>query len=44
MLFKANHMDLKTLCISANINMIELQYEQGKAGIRHDSVKRQFTT
>ena len=44
MLLKANNMDLKTLCLSAGINMIELQCEQGRAGIRYDAVKRQFTT
>ena len=44
MMLKANNMDLETFCISANINMIALQYELGKAGIRYDSAKRQFTT
>lgn len=44
MLLKANEMDLETLCISANINMVELQYELGKTGYRYDSAKRQFTT
>ena len=44
MLLKANNMDLKNLCISLNINMVELQYELGRAGIRYDSAKRQFTT
>ena len=44
MLLKANEMDLETLCISANINMVELQYELGKAGYKYDSAKRQFTT
>jgi hypothetical protein len=42
MLLKTNNMDLKTLCISFNIDMIELQYELGKLGIRYDSAKRQF--
>ena len=44
MLLKANHMDLKTLCISANIDMIALINEMGRAGIRYDSAKRQFIT
>ncbi len=44
MLLKANNMDLESLCISANINMIELQCELGRAGIRYDAAKRQFTT
>ena len=44
MLLKANNMDLKTLCISANINMIALLNELGRAGISYDPVKRQFRT
>ena len=33
MMLKANNMDLKTLCISANIDMIALLNELGRAGI-----------
>ena len=44
MLLKANNMDLESLCISTNINMIELQCELGRAGIKYDAAKRQFTT
>ena len=44
MMLKANGMDLSTFCISANINMIELQYELGKAGIVYDPTTRQFRT
>lgn len=44
MMLKANGMDLSTFCISANINMIELQYELGKAGIVYDPSTRQFRT
>ncbi len=44
MMLKANGMDLSTFCISANINMIELQYELGRAGIVYDPTTRQFRT
>ena len=44
MMLKANNMDLKTLCISANIDMIALLNELGRAGIAYDPVKRQFKT
>ena len=44
MMLRANGMDLSTFCISANINMIELQYELGKAGIVYDPTTRQFRT
>ena len=44
MLLKANNMDLKTLCVSAGINMISLITELGRAGISYDPVSRQFRT
>lgn len=44
MLLKTNNMDLKTLCISANIDMIALLYELGRAGIAYDAASRQFRT
>ncbi len=44
MMLKVNNMDLKTLCISANIDMIALLNELGRAGISYDSSKRQFRT
>ena len=44
MLLKANNMDLKTLCVSAGINMISLITELGRAGISYDPVSRQFKT
>lgn len=44
MLLKANDMDLKTLCVSAGINMISLITELGRAGISYDPVSRQFKT
>ena len=44
MLLKANDMDLKTLCMSAGINMISLITELGRAGISYDPVSRQFRT
>lgn len=44
MMLKANGMDLSTFCISANINMIELQYELGRADIVYDPMTRQFRT
>ena len=44
MILKANNMDLKTFCIGANINMIALLNELGRAGISYDAVKRQFRT
>ena len=42
MMLKANRMDQSTFCISFNINLIELQYELGKAGIKYDPTTRQF--
>jgi hypothetical protein len=42
MMLKANNMDLKTFCISSNIDMISLQYELGKAGIKYNPNTRQF--
>ena len=44
MLLKANDMDLNTLCVSANIDMIALLNELGRAGIAYDSASRQFRT
>lgn len=44
MLLRSNNMDLKTLCISANIDMIALLNELGRAGIAYDPVSRQFRT
>ena len=44
MMLKANNMDLKALCISANIDMITLLNELGRAGISYDPVNRQFKT
>lgn len=44
MLLKANNVDLETLCMSANIDMIALLNELGRAGISYDPVKRQFIT
>ena len=44
MMLMANNMDLKILCISANIDMIALQNELGRADISFDPVCRQFTT
>ena len=44
MMLRANNMDLETFCISANINMIALITELGRAGIPYDPVKRQFKT
>ncbi len=44
MMLKANGMDLSTFCISDNINMIELQFELGRAGIVYDPTTRQFRT
>ena len=44
MMLKANHMDLETFCISANINMVALVTELGRAGISYDPVTRQFKT
>lgn len=42
MMLQANGMDLYTYCVSAGINAISLEAELGRAGIRYDSVKRQF--
>lgn len=42
MMLKANNMDLKTFCISANIDMISLTTELGRLGMRYDPVKREF--
>lgn len=42
MMLRATHMDLKTYCQSAGINMIALQAELGRAGIRYDEATRQF--
>ena len=42
MLLKTNDMDLKTFCISSNIDMIALLNELGRAGITYDSATRQF--
>ncbi len=44
MLLKSNNMDLNTLCVSANIDMISLLDELGRAGIAYDSASRQFRT
>ena len=44
MMLKANNMDLETFCISANIDMIALQCELGRAAISYNPDKRQFTT
>ena len=44
MMLKANNMDLKTLCVSAGINMISFITELGRAGISYDPVSRQFRT
>ena len=44
MMLKANNMDLETFCTSANINMIALLNDLGRAGISYDSAKRQFKT
>ena len=42
MMLKANNMDLKTFCISANIDMISLTTELGRLGMRYDPAKREF--
>jgi hypothetical protein len=42
MMLKANNMDLETFCTSANINMIALLNDLGRAGISYDPAKRQF--
>ena len=42
MLLKVNDMDLETFCISANINMITLLQELGKAGMSYNPQKRKF--
>ena len=42
MLLKVNDMDLETFCISANINMITLLQELGRAGLTYNPQKRQF--
>ncbi len=42
MMLKTNDMDLKTFCISTDIDMIALLYEMGQAGITYDSATRQF--
>ena len=44
MMLKTNNMDLKTFCISANIDMIALLNDLGRAGISYDPDKRQFRT
>lgn len=44
MMLKANNMDFETFCISANIGMIALQCELGRACISYNPDKRQFTT
>lgn len=44
MMLKANDMDLKTFCLSAGVNMPDLEYELGKAGIYYDPERRQFRT
>ena len=44
MLLKSNDMDLNTLCVSANIDMIALLNELGRAGIVYDPASRQFRT
>ena len=44
MMLKANNMDLETFCTSANINMLALVTELGRAGISYDPVTRQFKT
>ena len=42
MMLKTNDIDLKTFCISTDIDMIALLYEMGQAGITYDSATRQF--
>ena len=44
MMLKANNMDLETFCTSANINLIALLNDLGRAGISYDPAKRQFKT
>ena len=44
MMLVTNNMDLKTFCISANIEMIALLNDLGRAGISYDPDKRQFRT
>lgn len=39
MMLKAINMGLETFCISANINMIALQCELGRAGISYNPDK-----
>ena len=43
-MLKANDMDLKTHCLSAGINMPDLEYKSGNAGIYYDPERRQFRT
>ena len=42
MMLRANNMDLETFCLSANIDMIKLQYDLGKAGFSYNPQTRKF--
>lgn len=42
MMLQANNMDLETFCLCANIDMIKLQYDLGRAGLSYNPSKRKF--
>ena len=44
MMIRAKNMGFETFCTSANINMVALVTELGRAGISYDPVTRQFKT